>query len=389
MSYTRRAEYDNTSLYTHLIQLRLINRRTNMNGSPFHYFTRLPPEIRHLIWQHCLPCRVAQEDEAYFLLDGNESRQACLANRIRVRNSQPPAIAFVSKESRQVALEHGVELELQDTLSMDLIWVQPRRDMLHLNWVRRRYNVWGNADDPTSPICMFLWRAEDHRMEPSVVAEIIHPFDLEALLNGGEGAIVSRDPWLFYHNGQNQELSDIAACVDWQRSIGIAMAAVSLHITEEAALQSGLFGLLGDAPVQMVDFKDDARLREFQALFEQHALDKEPVVQTFFKLFASPEFKTAVESWRQQAEWLILAYMWQRARDENIDKLGAKPGLAWVPELVEQKYIHMSQYVPNGEHPWVKEARQSMPELRPRIMVQYCINECYKQGRLPKWFGSC
>jgi hypothetical protein len=72
---------------------------------------------------------------------------------------------------------------------------------------------------------------------------------------------------------------DILPWAKGQRSrLDIAMAGVSLHITREVALRSGLFGLLGDAPVQMVDVDDEARLREFQALYREHALEKEPVV---------------------------------------------------------------------------------------------------------------
>lgn len=76
-----------------------------------------------------------------------------------------------------------------------------------------------------------------------------------------------------------REMVDILPWAKGQRSrLDIAMAGVSLHITREVALRSGLFGLLGDAPVQMVDVDDEARLREFQALYREHALEKEPVV---------------------------------------------------------------------------------------------------------------
>ncbi|RHZ53914.1 uncharacterized protein CDV56_104765 [Aspergillus thermomutatus] len=166
------------------------------------------------------------------------------------------------------------------------------------------------------------------------------------------------------------------------------MAAVSLHITREAARRSGLFGLLGDAPVQMVDVDDEARLREFQALFREHAWEKEPAVQTLFEAFTSSRFQTAVEAWKRQAEWTILAYMWQSAREENLDILGTYPGSAWVPQLSEQEFIRMSQYLPDEKHPWVKQARQSAPKLGPRIMVRYCTNECYRKERLPKNFGT-
>ncbi|OQE12867.1 hypothetical protein PENFLA_c060G03453 [Penicillium flavigenum] len=166
------------------------------------------------------------------------------------------------------------------------------------------------------------------------------------------------------------------------------MAAVSLHITMEVALQSGLFGLLDDAPVQMVDVGDEARLTAFQGLFKEHALEREPAVQTLFETFSSCRFQMALEKWKREAEWTIFAYMWQSARRENLDILGTNPGSAWLPHLKEREFIRMSQYLPNEKHPWVKKAIQSAPKLKPRIMVQYCTNQCYIKERLPEYFGS-
>ncbi|KAJ5872616.1 uncharacterized protein N7529_004969 [Penicillium soppii] len=155
------------------------------------------------------------------------------------------------------------------------------------------------------------------------------------------------------------------------------MAAVSPHITREVALRSGLFGLLSDAPVQMVNVEDEVRLREFQALYREHALEKEPVVQTLFETFTSSLFRNAVKNWKRKAEWTILAYMWQSARDRHLDILGTSPSSAWLPYLPEQEYICMDQYLPNDQHPWVKHARQIALQLGLRVMVRYCTNECY------------
>lgn len=35
---------------------------------------------------------------------------------------------------------------------------------------------------------MFIWQAEELGMQPSVVAEILHPFSIKALLEGGSAA---------------------------------------------------------------------------------------------------------------------------------------------------------------------------------------------------------
>ncbi|RFU75579.1 hypothetical protein TARUN_6639 [Trichoderma arundinaceum] len=355
-----------------------------MNNDSFHYFAKFPPEIRRLVWQYCLPHRVAEEDVPYLLLDGTESRQACRADHTTHQNALPPAIASVSREARQVVLERGYSMKLDGSTSLKSIWVQPCRDVLHLNspWLRRV--VYGSTDSFLSPMTRFLWCAEDQGMQPSIVAELIHPFSLKALLDGRAS---SSSPSISSDGIDNIDVADIADCADIQ-SLGIAMVAVSLHITREAALMSGLFGLLGDAPVQMVDVNDKARLGQFYTLFMENSLDKEPAVQTLFETLQGSRFKRAMETWTRQAQWIILAYMWQRARDQKLDILGVEPGSAWVPELSEETVIEMDRNLPNDEHPWVKQALQRAPKLRPQIMVRYCANRCHLKERIPRKFRT-
>lgn len=353
-------------------------------------------ELRLLIWEHCLPHRVAEEDECDFLLDGHNSRQACYAKRTTYLNTRLPVIAFVNSESRKVALEQGRWWKpgLGIRTELGSLWVQPRRDGVHTNWQRLRYiDVGYNEFEKCSPLYMFLHYADELGVQPSVVAEAIHPFNMQALLDGADGADASDSPCFL--DKQNERYFDLNWMVtfamhgtDNHIRLDVAMAAVSLHIPRESALSSGLFGLLGDAPVQLVDVGDEARLREFQILFSEHALEKEPAVQTLFEAFTSSRFKTAVETWRRQAEWLILAYIWDRAVYDKLDLLEKDSGSAWIPRLPELKYLRMSDYLPKENHPWVKQARQIMPKLRPRIMVRYCTNECYIKERLPEDFGE-
>ncbi|KAL7923818.1 hypothetical protein ACQKWADRAFT_29529 [Trichoderma austrokoningii] len=176
--------------------------------------------------------------------------------------------------------------------------------------------------------------------------------------------------------------------------LNVTMAVVSLHITQEAALRSGLFGLLGDAPVQMVDLDDDGRLGQFYELFKQNPVDGEPEVQILFDTFQTLQFRSAVEMWTRQVEWMIFARMWQRAQEPYytrdtetaiyIEQIGTKPSLAWLPELPEKRYIEMDEYLPNTDHPWVKRALRIAPRLRPQIMVRYCTKKCYIKDKHPK-----
>ncbi|KAJ5360576.1 hypothetical protein N7517_009767 [Penicillium concentricum] len=369
-----------------------------MTNDLFHYFSYLPLELRRMIWMHCLPHRIAEEDSPDYWFDGYESKQVCWARRLEFQNSQPPVIAFVNSESRQVALEQGHLLELPYEITLresKKIWVQPRRDVLHYNWTRMWYAIQGVDSDGPGSVDEFLLHAKDLGMRPSVTAELIYTFSLKQVLecDGDVDELCRENPlhfgmWaipkILYH-GRGEAADDVREMVDllpWakdQRSrLDITMAGVSLHITSEVALKSGLFGLLGDAPVQMVDVDDEARVREFQALYREHAFEKEPVVQTLFETF------TSRGNMEKKAEWTILAYMWQSARERKLDILGTNPGSAWLPNLSEQKDIYMDEHLPNEQHPWVKHARQLAPQLRLRIKVHYCTNQCYIKERLPK-----
>ncbi|KAB8256151.1 hypothetical protein BDV32DRAFT_161365 [Aspergillus pseudonomiae] len=339
-----------------------------MSNDSFHCFMQLPLELRRLIWEHCLPYRIAEEDIPAFLLDGDESRQGCFPKRTTHLNTRLPVIAFVNSESRLVAFEQGRYMQGQQTTSLESIWVQPRRDVLHINWTRMSYDVLGPLIELTSPVGWFLWQAYELGMKPSIVAEMIHYFDLEGLLNGTADDDDDDDDKIFCfrssryagmcHPLHNEDAREIAGFAEFAPRLDVAMVAVSLHITREVALRSGLFGLLGDAPVQMVDVDDEARLRKFQALFREHALDKEPAVQTLFELLSSTRFRAGVEKWKRHAEWVFLASLWDYAQKANLDILGANPGSAWVPCLSRPEYIDLHRYSPNENHPWVKEARQ-------------------------------
>ncbi|UKZ59239.1 uncharacterized protein TrAtP1_000557 [Trichoderma atroviride] len=307
----------------------------------------------------------------------------------RRMSQQCPVIAMVNKEAQKIAKEHGRMIQMQESTNLDSIWVQPRKDVLHLNWTRMRYVAcYGDPDAFRSPLAMFVWQAEELGMQPSVVAEILHPFSIKALLGGSSA---SESPSVDYVSVENNDLADTADCASHadrtDQHLNITMAAVSLHITRNAVLRSGLFGLLGDAPVQMVDFDDDNRLGQFHELFKQNAMDEEPEVPILFDTFQTFQFRTAVEMWTRQAEWMIFACMWQRAQQPiytkgsetsiYIDEIGTKPSLAWLPELLEKVSIDMDEHSPNMDHPWVKKAFRIAPRLRPQIMVRYCTKKCY------------
>jgi hypothetical protein len=84
-----------------------------------------------MIWMHCLPFRIAEEDSPYSFFDGYDSKHVCWNRRMTFQNAQRPANAYVNSEPQQVALEQGRLLETADDRTMESLWVQPHRDVLH------------------------------------------------------------------------------------------------------------------------------------------------------------------------------------------------------------------------------------------------------------------
>lgn len=234
----------------------------------------------------------------------------------------------------------------------------------------------------------------------SVVAELIHPFRLHALLDGANDSEVSRSPIAKYGRQTDITISDMSHYTFFypghQICLDVVMAAVSLHITKESAVRSGLFGLLGDAPIQLIDVADEVQLRKYEAIYREHLTDKKPKVQKVFDVLMSPGFYAAVKAWKRQVEWLMIASLWDYAlREVMIHPWRSKMDLelddimsVWVPRFHDQEYIRMSEHSPNESHPWVKEAKKRMAILQPRIMVHYCTNECYREGRLREGFND-
>jgi hypothetical protein len=96
------------------------------------------------------------------------------------------------------------------------------------------------------------------------------------------------------------DVSENASAVDnWpiidavdDHTIYVTLVAISIHVDRAAALESGLFGLLADAPVQTIDYDDVPQLRQFYQLFSSDPASKEaePHVEKLFNVLLSPVF---------------------------------------------------------------------------------------------------
>ncbi|KAL4812586.1 hypothetical protein BDW67DRAFT_193582 [Aspergillus spinulosporus] len=229
----------------------------------FSLFPKFPPEIRLAIWRECLPhphimeLDYQQEDIIW------EEEPPCRMNsKITSNNAAPPVISRVCRESRAVAFESGHPQRLPDPNIPDTDyfckympqhpWLDTARDVVHLNW-----EPWVDIDwqtyDMGDPVRCLLWYAALTRCrEPSIMIGLLQTFR-------------SRDnpdqPHPHYR-WTRAELADLMRTrPNW---IVIVLPPVVIHADAETG--AGLFGLLTDARVQIVDADDEARLAEFNAL---------------------------------------------------------------------------------------------------------------------------
>ncbi|KAF3394605.1 hypothetical protein F1880_005584 [Penicillium rolfsii] len=218
----------------------------NNSHQEFHFFSQLPTELRLAIWRICLPNRVVEIDlpwddgvDFYPNLPPCELRQTTHINR------RAPLISRVCHESRLVAFETGYyrddssppqEALWKSDLLVKRTWLDPCRDIILLNWTptyEAGYYGQGSALD------FLAWNAAKAR--------------------GGAFMFDYLDSTL---DGQVDLRERIGAL---QKLQYVVMHLIVVHTTFKTAVKTGLFGLLGDACIQLVDVSDEARLN---ALFD-------------------------------------------------------------------------------------------------------------------------
>lgn len=349
----------------------------------FPQFSQLPTEIRFMIWKQCLPQRVSEVDRLYYN-EGLPTSQICNTWRMMVRNATMPMIGSVCQEARQVAKQYGHFQQFDDQYGPTIpMWVQPQLDTLHLNWTRLRYVAFGCFDEE-GPLWSFYDEAAAKNMATtSFLGCIITDFPvLDRSIVPFLTPYVSTDEVV---NDRNLEAVDIAEFIPPGSHIYTVLTSISIHIPYSKGRRSGLFGLLGDAPIQTVSYTDEKQLRTYEALMQECLLDEtDPAAIKEMTHVRSDDFRLQVEEWKRAAEWLLLAHMWRR--DLLSGKLCAeKAGLVWKPPKTITKgeitAIFMLHAAFNEDDPWVQEARTRLVKIEPLVMFRHCLEECNKEKR--------
>lgn len=214
----------------------------------FHCFSRLPVELRLAIWRECLPNRVVEID--YPWDDGGvfgPDPPPCKLQQTTNLNRRAPMTSRVCRESRLVAFEAGhfrkegstpEEVPWNSNIRVDKTWIDPSRDTIHLNWTPAySAGYWGDG----STLDHLAWSAAKARGGSFM-------FDYLDNTRDGDG-----DVYIEERIGALRKLPHGV----------IVMRVIVVHTTFENAAKTGLFGLLGDACIQIVDVSDETRLNAF------------------------------------------------------------------------------------------------------------------------------
>ena len=322
--------------------------------SGFSCFALLPAELRWEVWRFCLPRRVVELD----IPTTRHPESPCELYSTSKRNAKPPAIAYVCREARQIAFENGGGLwdlpshenerlgnrpyRLETSAFVENPWIRPGVDLVHSHiWNECDYEI---NEDTHRIVPSLLRRVEALGCRVSFMAELLHPFDRDTELPADNTiSFLAPDRWAI--------LALEAPLTGPKREYMVVLKIITLHISSDTARASGLFGLLGDAPVQLVDAIDVAAINEFFHVCVKSCWEEDPAAGGFFATACgAPEvFTTLVRGWQQD-----VLHEWERR------------------SLVRASLANLQDKASNRLKP-------SMPNFRPMIMFRHCSWACSRR----------
>ncbi|KAL4888472.1 hypothetical protein BDV59DRAFT_196410 [Aspergillus ambiguus] len=197
-----------------------------------------------------------------------------------------------------------------------------------------------------------------------------------------------------YANWINPLLDTIAKRKDYL----VCVETVVIHASFKAAADSGLFGLLVDAPVQLIDATDVKNIAQFRDLWATNPR-RDMTPDGFFR--DQKSFQARLARWWEELSSLWIFNAWYKAykngwrgvvAPEKIwlgpryDEFGFERDML-IPGCLcsddEPKALDYDLFSPNFHHPFVQQALAVMPRFQPRILFRLCLLDCHLQDR--KW----
>jgi hypothetical protein len=249
----------------------------------FPLFSQLPTELRDTIWRECLPCRIWELDNAVpeIVYDVNKRAEVpCCFWHTAGSNTRPPVISRVCRESRAVAFENtGPSLAHKDMpaearwSSMSMMpwvntWENRVRDSVHMYWTRAyEADYDGGSYNELAPIRHLVWSSTRLSGHASIMVERLDDsFSWEVPEYLCE-VLGDHPPRITQRTSKAEEF--IHTYKQLPHGCLVVMQVIVVHADVKTASATRLFGLLGDARIQIVDMSEEAKVDAFYKLAEE------------------------------------------------------------------------------------------------------------------------
>ncbi|KAM7211604.1 hypothetical protein V8F06_013021 [Rhypophila decipiens] len=368
----------------------------------FHPFLRLPPELRLIIWESCLPRRVIRSEDNYYWSRGSSTYW----NRI---NRWMPVLAHVCRESRWVVFRQGCcfrdgvrrtqeeALKRWDSVSLPISNNHPRtRRSLRILQTRKQGSVLARGNDPwyqpgldVDDVVYLEWSPEDTPAGEQHCLDQLASFITEPNAGDGPKSIKLEVffPYRRAYGSMARHLSTALqlAILSLKRhpEYYVILGCVDIYVKKSAATRSGLFGHLGDEPIQPVDPRDKSALEGFLLLLKNHGDNDQSIRSRLNRLSrrhgASTVFAVDRLCSALTKLWIILC-IWTcrldpfRQHPPLWGSYGSTPvqyGNTQSFEPVPQWWMkEFRTLVPNRKNEWVMKTINEMPKFHPKIMIR-------------------
>jgi hypothetical protein len=333
-----------------------------MPDAIFHRFLDLPIELRLFIWHECLPERVHEIDLPMAQPTFQCSPLPCTLKHTSLENARGPIIARVCRESRKVALKSGsVFAPLPDQYRyrsspqswevrclIESCWLDPTRDRIHLNW--NKYHNFGTASENKATDALACRTAQVGRGS----------FMLDFFPSASQTPVRRHD--LFVRVQTHYGCYD---SIDWT----VIMRTFVIHT--DARTAGGHFGLLADAPIQIVDLCDEARIMTFLRLGEA---DESACSHRYLRGLESIEHAlTKVEENAEKFDPTFYPAQWDS--DDSFSNIGPPPKFRRIPtDSVKQRLEAVLAFM------MIRDSMEYVLRATPSVQFRLCTKSCTDMG---------
>lgn len=342
--------------------------------SKFRFFPQLPTEIRLTIWTLCLPRRVHTLERVNPRRNSTTHSQGSFW-RSPAFGPSPPLLSRVCREARQHALRSSGHISNYSDHPPPALWLQPGLDIVYLRW------NWEDRQSPGSLDDVYTVNSAYYSGRLCISKDLLLPSEEEDFFRG------MTTPWItryihYYHN----HISRLQRLLETH----IVVEEFSFTLPQSMARKSGLFGLLGDEPIQLLDPNDMKTMSKMRRLLKRargsSCQETADTLRFLTCVKRNPTmFLLNIDQLRRNLIRLWVCCCWQRGLfygtggDLGIDEV-------WLPrDNQEYPYNILFEYAqspetewwgeiglrdPNMENPWVAEVVAKMPKFHPKVMIR-------------------